>query len=189
MRAKHSTYFVLATTILLFLVLSGAHAQDASKEQCTCDLTGFPDRTGAQVVNAASCVLELRHPWCDIFLASIEGSEEHTTAISEIDDASSGDVASIQELILEMFDRYLASIPARAAEMADTFGSDRNAIEESAQEKSEILLECAKSFSSRSAVAAGEGKVTCSVGEQSGWLRIRFDLGERAYLFLFAPEA
>ena len=73
--------------------------------------------------------------------------------------------------------------------MADTYGSDRKFIEEMTEKYTEVLSSCIKVFIERSDIVLGDGPVIRAVGDQIGWLKIRFDTGERTYLFLFAPSS
>ncbi|WP_306169360.1 hypothetical protein [Halomonas sp. MMSF_3323] len=190
----HNNTVLIAAVVYIFAALmvifstsfSPAFAQDPSPEQCTCDLQGFNEKTGAEVVNAGSCVLSLKHPWCDIFLASIEDSEDHATIIAELSRAD--DFGSLEVALLSLFDRFVEAVgrddPGLASEHAENAYTIVSLLEESIDQFSY----CLDSFKYGESVIESTDLTSCAVGSQSGWLNLEFIVDDYRYLFLFAPQ-
>ncbi|WP_299739102.1 hypothetical protein [uncultured Roseobacter sp.] len=192
MRLLRSSFKLSCLSLVLFVFSGGfALAQDPSPDQCTCDLVGFGAKTGADVVNATSCVQELRHPWCDIYLAATEESEVHSQYISIFDNAaSSSDFSDVQRLILELMERYLQAIPQRREELADQYGTDFSYIESQLGngQTIDVMQTCIGSFVNNEPIVKEGDGYSCAVGSQSGWLNLQFRRDNRFYRFLFAPS-
>lgn len=181
----------MAVTLMLVSTVT-VFAKDSSPEQCTCDLKGFDKRTGAEVVNAASCVLELRHPWCDIYLAALEETDRHIAIVSSLGGTlrplSQGNAQELKTVILDLFDNYVGAIPARASEYSGLYENDRGYIETALDEESGYAFKCILFFlKERKPISMETKRLKCSVGSQSRWLKFAFENEGRQYLFLFAP--
>lgn len=179
-------YITAALMLILSASVTPAFAQDPTPEQCTCDLQGFNEKTGAEVVNAGSCVLALKHPWCDIFLASTEDSETHETIISEL--RQTEEFGDLETILMTLFDRFVEAVgrdrPGLASEHAENAKSIVGLMEESIDEFSY----CLDAFQSGDPVTESTDLTSCAVGSQSGWLKLEFRVDDRRYLFLFSPQ-
>jgi hypothetical protein len=171
--------------------MRAAHPQssDASREQCTCDIPGHSERTGAQVVNAASCVLERRYPWCNIYLATTENSQAHAVLLSTLRDIpAQGGEKELVEFLGRMFQRYLEATAKTEPESAAVRVADARTIEAIIPKSFGMISRCIVSFGDRKTLSEEGEEVTCSVGRESGWLRIEFEIEGRRYAFLFSPN-
>lgn len=166
-----------------------AQDPDPSPEQCTCDLEGFDSRTGADVVNAATCVQELRHPWCDIYIAAVEDSRAHNGHIAIIRGvAKTSETSAIKSLIKELLDRYVDAV-RRGTDFHSEYDEDIQFISKKLrdEENSKLLYYCLDNFLNYSPTVERNDGFGCAVGSESGWLNIQFTRDDRVYRFLFAP--
>ncbi|MCP5299085.1 MAG: hypothetical protein H6954_05210 [Chromatiaceae bacterium] len=164
-------------------------ARDASPDQCTCNIPGQNKKTGAQVVNASSCVLEARYPWCDIYLASTENSKKHRVIVGSLNEAAAeSDREKLKALLLDMFDRYVESTARNRDIGQEQYNSDRQMIDSILNEDFEQIRTCINAFNSNEPTERGSRTSHCYVGNQSRWLRIAIKSeGKDHYIFVFAP--
>lgn len=183
------------TTRMLLLAIASTFAtpsvlaRDPSPDQCTCDIPGQKERTGAQVVNASSCVLEEHYPWCDIYLASTENSKKHRVIVGSLNEAAAeSDREKLKALLLDMFDRYVESTARNRDIGQEQYSSDRQMIESILNEDFEQIRTCIDAFRSNEPTNRESRTSHCYVGNQSRWLRIAIkNDGNERYIFVFAP--
>jgi hypothetical protein len=185
-RALSSAGAVLGTQLVLTgIPLEPARAADPSPEQCTCDIPGAAKRTGAQVVNAGSCVLEPRYPWCDIFLATTENSPAQSTLVGTLR-SNSPDPEKLRSILLPMFDRFVNS---SSPELTKVRKSDAETIKVLIDKSYKEISICVQNFDKGQSVSQENPATRCDVGPVSRWLKIVFLVNGRTYIFLFSPNA
>jgi hypothetical protein len=167
-----------------------ARATDPSPEQCTCDVPGANPRTGAQVVNAGSCVLEPRYPWCDIYLATTENSPAQSTLVGSLKSVpGTGDPQALRAVLIPMFEQFVSSSSATAPELYEVRKQDVSVIGTVIDKNYEQIAFCIQNFDNREPVSQEMPDARCSVGQESRWLRIILVVEGRTYIFLFSPNA
>ncbi|MBS9405464.1 hypothetical protein KG088_17815 [Halomonas sp. TRM85114] len=179
-------FIAVSLIFLLSASVSPTFAADPSPEQCTCNLQGFDEKTGAEVINAASCILALKHPWCDIFLASTEDSEAHETFVSELSQVP--EFWELQEILMPMFERFIEAVGRARPELASEHAANANIIIDLIQKSFDEFSYCLEAFQYGEPVTESTATTSCAVGSQSGWLQLEFRVDGRRYLFLFAPQ-
>jgi hypothetical protein len=188
-RAICSAAAVLGTQFVLTgTSLQPARAADPSHEQCTCDIPGNAQRTGAQVVNAGSCVLEARYPWCDIFLATTENSAAQSTLVGTLR-SNSPNPEKLRSILLPLFDQFVNSSAQTSPELTKVRRSDAETIKALIDKSYQELSICVQNFDKGEAVSQENAATRCDVGPVSKWLKIIFLVNSRTYIFLFSPNA
>ena len=178
-----------ALFFLLWQMPYSARAGDPSPEQCICNVPGASPRTGAQVVNAGSCVLEPRYPWCDIYLATTENSAAQSILVGSLKAVPniSGNTKALRAVLIPMFEGFVSSSSGAPPELHDLRKQDVGVIGELIDKNYEQIAACIQSFNKRESTKE-TGETLCSVGPESKWLRIVFHVGSRTYVFLFSPN-
>ncbi|MBZ9883311.1 hypothetical protein LB535_13200 [Mesorhizobium sp. CA10] len=186
---------MLKATAVVALVgfLSGwpltAHGEDASREKCTCDVEhGLVQQHGAVVNNATACwsTVDVQRQWCQITVQALEGGSQHEAIISELIKAD--DPASLVALIQKL-----------AA--GSTSGNEQSEVTEAKTELPAVIksfdklaVTCIDGFLKPSENKGDrtnihEDAFDCSVGRETGWLRLSYKVGEVQFVFMIAPHA
>ncbi len=88
-----------------------------------------------------------------------------------------------------MFRAYADADALTQPDRVATHKADALAIEEVIPKSFGMISECIVSFENRKpADVQKQDRVQCSVGRESGWLRIEFEIASRRYSFLFSPN-
>lgn len=180
--------------VALALAIGGwtqaAHGEDASREKCTCDVEHGPvQEHGAVVNNATACwsTVDVQREWCQITVQALEGDPQHDAIISQFIRAD--DPATLVAILQNLA-------------MSSTSGDAEQ--DEVAKAKAELPA-VIKSFDKLTATCIDgflkpsenkedrtnieEGAFSCSVGKETGWLRLSYRIGEIRFVFMIAPHA
>jgi hypothetical protein len=178
---------LLVTTLLTCPAF--VYAADPSPEQCTCDVPGAGQRTGAEVVNATSCLLEARYPWCDIYIATVENSQQQSVLIGDLKLVpQADDPQRLKDILGSMFDGLAAANLASNPDLATQYEGVGGALRRTVDEAFPALAECIAAFEKSSPMAAESSNAGCSVGSESGWLKIVIAIEDTLYIFLISPN-
>jgi hypothetical protein len=182
--------------VALVAVLSGwpfiAHGEDASREKCTCDVEHGPvQEHGAVVNNATACwsTVDVQRQWCQMTVQALEGEEgepQHKAIISELIKAD--DPASLVVLIQKL----AASSPTteEQSEVAEAKAELPAAI----KSFDKLAATCIDGFlkpseNKEERINIHEDAFDCSVGKETGWLRLSYKVGKIQFIFMIAPYA
>lgn len=190
----------LAAALLAALLAVPAAAAPPEPEKCTCDLQrNAVEDDGAKVLNATACWSTELHDrqWCDISVASLRGSGGHRRTVAIVlNHAAAGDGAGLARDLAEAFAAYLGSADPTAPSRWD-LDPERAQTEAAAvlTGATEALGRCATGFAqwheAREGAVSGEtDRLRCSVGSDSGWLRIEVMLegGRLSVVYMIAPD-
>ncbi len=178
---------LLFLTLGLICVSDAAGADDApSREKCTCDIGSH---VGSTVVNAAACLRDRIGDWCDIYLAATENSQGMNVVIARLTaGVQEKDGRATFDLLLDLFNRYIEAQKQVSVASFERLAASYPTLKETLAKAMPQIQECIAKFLNGEKIAAeGEGH-SCSVGAESGWLRITLNIGDSQFSYLFAPK-
>ncbi|WP_149763203.1 hypothetical protein [Neomesorhizobium albiziae] len=141
-------------------------------------------------MNAASCVLEPRYPWCDIYLATTENTPAQSTLVGSLKSVpGSSDPQALRAILIPMFEQFVSSSPQTSPELYEVRKNDAGVIGAVIDKNYEQIVVCIQNFDKREPVSQEMPDARCSVGQESKWLRIILLVEGRTYIFLFSPNA
>jgi hypothetical protein len=190
--SRGRAFLVCLLTLAAALPWSAAPttASDASKEQCSCLVAHDASRAGAEAVNAAACVRQQLGSWCDIFVATLEGTvsqQQFVLALLSAGEAvKRGDPKILAALLIELLDNFSRNTsgdPHRAV----ILDQDRKILEAEIFAGSEFIARCIEWFSVGEVVSSSAGRLSCRIGRVSHWMTIGVSVEDREYAYLIAP--
>ncbi|RWM10442.1 hypothetical protein [Mesorhizobium sp.] len=171
-------------------------AEQAGREKCTCDLErSGTNQNGAWVKNATACWLTEFHQshWCDISVESLEGSQSHSALVQTLFKLDAGG-SDLVRAFQTQFENFIGTT-ADDGKATDDFDRQtaRDAVPVLLKDKQEEIGECVNAFRDASFGKGGksvadEEKFRCSVGQESGWLRMEFRIGDDWLVYALSPK-
>jgi hypothetical protein len=165
----------------------GTRAEDApTHEKCTCDIG---QRVGSTIVNAAACLRDRIGDWCDTYIVAIENSPGHDVLIARlVAGAQDADGVALFNLLLDSYERYVGAQKEISVPSFDRLVANYPTLKETLVKGMPQIQSCITKFLNGEQAGAEGIDYTCSVGAESGWLRITVRLGDGLFSFLFAPK-
>ena len=158
----------------------------ATREECTCTLEGRYDPTGAQVVNAGVCERDQIGQWCDIYLVATENSNRHQSILLTFDRAAeAGDPEEFSDVLQGLLKEYVNSREGKPG--YDRARANEDQLSASIYRLAPEIQSCVSAFLVTEQSSVQADGFMCSVGPESGWLNISFEVNEGIFSFLFAP--
>lgn len=162
------------------------HAEDASKEKCTCDpKPGEVQDNGAYLENATACwaSVDEEREWCRITAKALEGDRQHKQIIDQLrqvkDDPG--------ELVNYLYASSQSALAVEGDQSLPTFANASSELQATIKARYDSTSTCISRFLEKGA-SFEEGDFGCQIGP-TGWLRMSYKIGAFRFVFMIAPNA
>jgi hypothetical protein len=175
---------ICGAIIAVFSWASAGHAENASREKCTCDpKPGEVQDHGAWVENATACWASVDEDleWCRITAEALEGDTRHKQIIDDLKQAKDDPAALFDYL-------YASSQSSLAVEGEAKFANAKSELPAIMKSYAEAASKCVDLFLGK-ADKFEEGDFSCHVSGLTGWLRMSYRVGAIRFVFMIAPDA